>query len=172
MSNVILVDKNDQPIGVKPRLDLNPVTDIFRCTGLWIVNSQNQVLIAQRSFKKKNSPGKWGPAAAGTVEEGETYESNIYKEAQEELGLTGIDFILGPKVFLRDSRRQFGQWFLAQVDKSITDFIIQKEEVERVEWIDSEQLINEINQGSDKYIPSLAQAIEVLYNKGKNKFIL
>jgi isopentenyldiphosphate isomerase len=171
MSNVIIVDKDDQPIGVKPRIDLDSETDIFRCTGLWIINSQNQVLIAQRSLKKKNSPGKWGPAAAGTVEEGETYESNIYKEAKEELGLTGVDFILGPKIFLKDSRPQFGQWFLAKVDQAATAFTIQKEEVEQVAWIDLKQLLDEVAQNSDKYITSMPQAIEVLYDNDNNRFI-
>ncbi len=29
----------------------------------------------------------WGSAVAGTVEKGEDYESNIYKETEEEIGL-------------------------------------------------------------------------------------
>ena len=38
-------------------------------------------------------PEVWGPAVSGTNEEGETYDSNIIKEAQEEIGLTGYTLI-------------------------------------------------------------------------------
>ena len=40
-----------------------------------------------RSFTKSHDPGKWGPAVAGTVEEGETY--NFLKEGQRVYWLDG-----------------------------------------------------------------------------------
>ena len=56
------------------------------------------MLIAPRVLTNDKDPGKWGPAAGGTLEISETYESNAYKEAEEEIGLTGVEFILGPKM--------------------------------------------------------------------------
>ena len=82
---VIIVDENDNPIGLKYREDIDYSKDTYRCTGIWITNSNDEVLIAQRKFTKDKDPGKWGPAVAGTIEEGETYESNAYKEMKEEI---------------------------------------------------------------------------------------
>ena len=89
---IIIVDEDDNIIGSKER---NSIVsgDIYRVSALLIENSKGEILLAQRALTKKHDPGKWGPPVAGTVEEGETYESNIVKEAEEELGLKNIQII-------------------------------------------------------------------------------
>jgi len=89
MTKIIIVDENDKIIGYKERGTLN-FRDIYRVSALQVKNSVGQILLAQRKLTKKKNPGKWGPAVAGTNDEGETYESNIIKEAEEEIGL--VDF--------------------------------------------------------------------------------
>ena len=84
-----IVNEQEEIIGYKERDDRND-KDIIRITGLWVTNKERNILLARRSFNKKHHPGVWGPAVSGTVEEGETYESNIIKEAEEEIGLTGF----------------------------------------------------------------------------------
>jgi len=91
-----VVDENDQLIGYKERSKIDFKKDIYRIGALWLTDGTGQILIAQRKLTKDKDPGKWGPAAAGTVEKSETYESNAYKEAQEEIGLVGVKFELGP----------------------------------------------------------------------------
>ena len=81
-SLITIVNEEDEIIGHKDRTSLDHETDIYRVAALWLTNSTGEVLIAQRALSKESSPGKWGPAAAGTVEEGETYESNIVKEVE------------------------------------------------------------------------------------------
>ena len=85
-----IVDENDNIIGYKDR-EHKRSEDIFRITHVWIFNKKNQFLIAKRHHSKKVSPNKWSPAVAGTVEEGESYESNARKEAEEELGLKNLN---------------------------------------------------------------------------------
>ena len=75
-----IVDKNDTVIGTKERDEIDYSSDIYRVSALWLTNSNGQALIAKRAMAKKNSPGKWGPAVAGTLETDETYETNIYKD--------------------------------------------------------------------------------------------
>jgi NADH pyrophosphatase NudC (nudix superfamily) len=41
--------------------------------------------LTQRAATKKNDPDKRTSAVAGTVEKGETFETNIIKETQEEI---------------------------------------------------------------------------------------
>ncbi len=130
---IIIVDENDTIIGHKPR-ELVEQADIYRVSALWLKNTKGEFLLAQRSMNKKNDPGKWGPAVAGTVEKGETYEQNIIREAIEELGLEGVTFSLGPKLRKIGIHNHFTQWFLLTVDKKISDFRIQEEEVESINW--------------------------------------
>lgn len=99
MKRTIIVDKNDNEIGVKDDKDMT-TDDIYRVTGLWLINSQGQVLLVRRALTKSHDPGKWAPTVAGTVEESETYDINIVKEIKEEIGLDVKieDLIKGPKV--------------------------------------------------------------------------
>ena len=129
---IILVDENNKVIGSKERDDRDKA-DIIRVSGLWIFNSNKEVLIAQRSNNKVHDPGKWGPSAAGTVEEGETYVSNILKEAKEELGIsiTEKDLIVGSCEINSTSHRYFGQRFFAKVDLPITSFSYKKKRLNK-----------------------------------------
>jgi len=153
IESTAIVDDQDNIIGAKPRNDVT-YADIYRVSSLWLTNSHGDVLVAQRSWKKSKNPGKWGPAVAGTVEEGETYEQNIYKEADEEIGLTRIKFSLGPKLFVDEDgqRRFFNQWFLGQVDWPLNRFTVRKTEVEAIAWITSDQLLTELKRNDEKYI--------------------
>lgn len=140
MSMIYVVNEQDEVIGFKERGTLAK-EDIYRITALWLTNSQGQILMAQRALTKENAPGKWGPAVAGTVEVGETYESNIQKEIQEELGVAGISLTKGPKERSRTETEYFCQWYFGIVDTMKCDFTLQKEEVEQVRWFDPSDLL-------------------------------
>ncbi len=160
--NITIVDSDDNVIGSKPRDQIDYSKDIYRSAALWLTNSKNQVLIAQRKLTKKKDPGMWGPAVAGTVEHNETYESNIYKEAEEEIGLAGETFDLGPKQFEDKERKHFIQWFTCNLDKEIDTFQIQEDEVEKIVWIDKEALIIDVRQNPQKYVPAMPEALILL----------
>lgn len=163
---IIIVDENDVPIGFKYRDKIDYTKDIYRWSGIWIENSRGEVLITQRKLTKDKDPGKWGPAAAGTLEEGETYESNAYKEVQEELGITVDSFELGPKQHADTPRRYFGQWFLCKLDKTLDEFTIQEDEVEQIAWVKKEKLVNDMKQNPEKYASSFIQGTESLVSQG------
>jgi isopentenyldiphosphate isomerase len=154
MERNTIVDENDQVIGAKNRADITK-KDIYRVSGLWLYNEGGQVLLAQRSFTKSHDPGMWGPAVAGTVAEGEDYLTTITREAEEELGLTGITFEIGPKVFQSEGWKYWSQKFTAITDKDISDMKIQKEEVEQVKWFDEKELPMLIEEKPDLFIPSM-----------------
>ncbi|MDO8490348.1 MAG: NUDIX domain-containing protein [bacterium] len=159
---VQIVDDNDEIIEHKDRSEI-VLSDIYRVSALWLTNSKGEILIAQRKLTKAHDPGKWGPAAAGTLEEGDTYESNAKKEAEEEIGLTGVEFQLGPKVARRIPESKwnyFGQWYTAVADKDIHEFVLQDDEVEAVRWISPEDLVKEWEQAPEKFVPSLGTAID------------
>ncbi len=139
------------------------INDYFHSSGLWLTNNKNQVLIAQRVLSKDKDPGKWGPAAGGTLKVSETYESNAYKEAEEEIGLTGVEFSLGPKMKFTAPRHSFCQWYTAICDKPESEFTPQPTEVEQVKWIDEYAFFEDVRTNPDKYLPTMSLIIEALY---------
>ena len=150
-----IVNENDEIIGYKPRNEIDFKKDYYRIGCLWLKNSKGEVLLAQRLLTKDKDPGKWGPSAAGTLKKGETYESNIYKEANEELGLTGIEFTPAKKLKLEEPRKSFLQLYKGVCDWPEDRFTPQPEEVERVSWIAIDVLRKDIQQNPDKYVPSI-----------------
>ena len=84
---IVVVDEEDNVVGAELRSIVDEKGLRYRVSGLWLRNSRGEVLLARRALTKTHYPGRWGPAVAGTVEEGESYEQNIVKEAEEELGL-------------------------------------------------------------------------------------
>ena len=155
-----IVDENDEIIGYKPRNEIDFKKDYYRIGCLWLTNSKGEVLIAQRLLTKDKDPGKWGPSAAGTLEKGETYESNINKEAAEELGLTGVEFTPITKLKLEEPRKSFLQLFKGVCDWPVDKFIPQPEEVEQVAWISIEALKKDIQKQPEKYVPSIKTLLE------------
>ncbi|MBW6462038.1 MAG: NUDIX domain-containing protein [DPANN group archaeon] len=157
-TDIILVDNNDTIIGHKPRCDITP-TDIYRVSALWIKNSKGDILLARRAYTKSNSPGKWGPAVAGTNDKGETYKSNIIKEAEEEIGLKDHDFKELHKVKLKGRYTFFCQWYFAIVDKDLSHFKIQESEVAEIRWFQKEELIAELETNPDGMLDSIKDFI-------------
>jgi len=157
-----IVDDQDQLIGVKERADTNYKTDIYRVSALWIKNSKGQTLLAKRAAVKNNDPGKWGPAVAGTIDEGETYDDNIYKEAVEEIGLKGEQFTKGPKTHITHPRNYFCQWYFVTLDRDADSFVKQEDEVDELEWVDIEQMKQELQTTPDKYVPAMKQIVNEL----------
>ncbi len=150
-----VVNEKDEILGYKDKKDRNS-SDIIRVSGVWIFNSNKELLIAQRAFDKVNDPGKWGPSAAGTVEEGETYVANILKEIQEELGISvnEKDLILSYHDLRQTSHKYFCQMFLAKVDLPIESFHPQKKEVEAVRWVPVKELLEWAEKKPEDFIAS------------------
>ncbi len=152
---IIIVNDKDEIIDYKERNILNDEKDIYRVSALWITNKQGEILLAKRSFKKLNNPGKWGPAVAGTNDIGESYRSNIIKEADEELGLKNIK----PKKLIKDFKngehKHFTQWFCIKLDKNISDFKYDNVEVEEIRWFTKEEILllddNELIKGMKEF---------------------
>ena len=159
---IVIVDENDEVIGYKERETLIPEQDIYRVSALWVRNKQGDILLAQRAFSKRHDPGKWGPAVAGTVEEGETYESNIRKEAEEEIGLTGYEFKKAIKTRSPGTpHNHFTQWFTLTIDEPADFFTIQEDEVADIRWFSEKELREEFDRYPEKFLKSMLKRLEL-----------
>lgn len=152
-SKVIIVNQNDEIIWYKNRWEINS-DDIYRVAALWIENSKWEILLAQRSFNKKNNPGQWSCAACGTVDEWETYDDNIYKEAEEEIWLKWEKFQKHEKEYRNENDWKFKfflQWYYLKIDKHLEDFTIQHEEIEQIKWYKKDELMIEIQKNPKNF---------------------
>ncbi|MCF7833739.1 MAG: NUDIX domain-containing protein [Candidatus Pacebacteria bacterium] len=145
-----IVDENDNIIEYRER-DNRDLNAIYRVSSLWITDTDGNILLARRAFNKSHDPGKWGPAVAGTVEEGETYEQNIIKEAEEEIGLKDIKPIVGIKKRRNAKWNYFVQYFLLTLPVGFNNFKIQEDEVAEIKWFPEEKLRKELKENPDEF---------------------
>jgi isopentenyl-diphosphate delta-isomerase len=163
MTKIIVVDEKDNVLGSKERELVDKEKLRYRVSALWIKNSKNETLLARRAFTKSHDPGKWGPAVAGTVEEGETYESNILKEAEEELGIKGIEIKKAQKTRRDGKHNYFVQRFTSIVDLPINKFKIQKSEVAEVKWFSREEIEKQLKAHPEEFLDSIKTNIKLFY---------
>ena len=108
-----IVNEQDEVIAYKEREETTR-EDIRRIVALHVFNQDDEVLIAKRQSTKTIDPDKWGPAVAGTVDEGYDYDDTVVKEAEEEIGLNNIQPIFLKKMFYEthNPRRFTGVYYV------------------------------------------------------------
>ena len=150
---ITIVDETDTPIGVKPREELTP-SDIYRVSSLWVFNSAGEYLLAQRSANRKQHPLAWQSSAAGTVEEGESYQDNILKEAQQEIGaiISPDNLIPLPKQLVKENYAYYVQRYLTRLDKKLEEFTIQEEEIQALQWIAATEIWRIIREDPNYFV--------------------
>lgn len=83
-----VVNENDEVIGTATRRQVHAdPTLIHRATGLFVFNSDKQLLMQKRSKTKDMFPQYWVFSVGGHVDSGDTYEKAIVREMKEELGI-------------------------------------------------------------------------------------
>lgn len=85
---IVLVDENDQPIGVMPKsLVHGPNTPLHRGFSVYVFRPEGELLLQQRSFGKQTFPGVWSNSCCGHPGPGETPGQAAVRRARMELGL-------------------------------------------------------------------------------------
>jgi isopentenyl-diphosphate delta-isomerase type 1 len=133
--------------------------EICHKEGLWhravvvfIINSDNQVLLQKRSTNKKLWPNLWDLTAGGHVLTGEFGFEAAIRETKEEIGLD-IDkkdllFIGGAKsTNIKGDiiNNHFNEYFIVNKDIDIDELTLQEEEVQAIKWFNSAELIKKIH---------------------------
>lgn len=149
-----IVDEEDNLIEYRERDDRD-ANSIYRVSSLWITDTEGKILLARRAFSKTRDPGKWGPAVAGTVEEGETYEQNIIKEAEEEIGLRGIQPMMGDKKRRMTKSNYFVQEFSVTLPAGFNDFKVAADEVAEVKWFKEDELKKELSENPNDFLKGI-----------------
>lgn len=158
-----IVNENDDIIWYKERKDILE-EDIYRVAALLIINSNNQILLAQRSLNKKLWPWLWWVSVTGTLAWDESYEDCIIRETEEELWIkiTKPQKLDKIRMKWRFDNNYFTQWFKIEMDLDIKDLVICQEEVEQVKWFSKEEIINNISNNPDSFTDWLIYFIKNL----------
>lgn len=95
---VILVDDNDQPIGMMEKIEAHQKGLLHRAFSVFIMNDQNQMLLHKRASGKYHSEGLWTNACCSHPMPGESTLEAAVRRLKEEMGfsceLRAIDHII------------------------------------------------------------------------------
>jgi isopentenyldiphosphate isomerase len=152
---VYVVDDSDNLLEYKLRSELTG-SERIRISAIWVENSAGDILLAQRAFDRKVDPGRWGPASAGTVVKGESYEDNAVKELAEEIGVKGVPLEpVGKRIFdSRTGSKRACQFYKVVIDWPLERFTPQLEEVASLRWYKKDELADELQKNPDKFMGS------------------
>ncbi|PID71276.1 MAG: isopentenyl-diphosphate delta-isomerase [Flavobacteriales bacterium] len=85
---VILVDKNDNPLGTMPKMEAHQKGKLHRAFSVFIYNNNNELLLQQRAAEKYHSPLLWTNSCCSHQRMGETNVEAGKRRLQEEMGFT------------------------------------------------------------------------------------
>lgn len=84
--HVILVDENDNPIGLMPKLEAHEKALLHRAFSIFIFNDKNELMLQQRALHKYHSPGLWTNTCCSHQRDGESNIEAGKRRLQEEMG--------------------------------------------------------------------------------------
>lgn len=161
---VILVDENDQAIGVMEKMEAHEKALLHRAFSIFTFNNQGELLIHQRAHEKYHSGGLWTNTCCSHPREGETTLEAAKRRLQEEMG------------FVCELKEAFSFIYKAELDQGLTEheydhvFIgkfdgepeINQSEVADWKYVNLENLKNDIVKNPDNYTVWFKIAIKEL----------
>ncbi|RKT00043.1 isopentenyl-diphosphate Delta-isomerase [Flavobacterium sp. 123] len=84
--NVILVDTNDEQIGLMPKLEAHEKAVLHRAFSVFILNNKNEIMLQQRAHQKYHSPLLWTNTCCSHQREGESNIQAGSRRLFEEMG--------------------------------------------------------------------------------------
>jgi len=85
---VILVDENDQQVGLMPKIEAHEKALLHRAFSVFVFNSKKELMIQQRALHKYHSPGLWTNTCCSHQREGESNIDAGRRRLMEEMGFT------------------------------------------------------------------------------------
>lgn len=85
---VILVNENDEPIGLMPKMEAHEKGVLHRAFSVFVLNKANEIMLQQRAAQKYHSPLLWTNTTCSHQREGESNIQAGTRRLQEEMGFT------------------------------------------------------------------------------------
>lgn len=161
---LILVDKDDNEIGVEEKIKAHEDCALHRAFSVLIFNNNNEVLLQQRHMDKYHSGGLWANTCCSHPYPNEDIEDAAHRRLQEELGFdTKLTFV--KKVYYKTEELENNLYeheivhvFIGKIDEYIG--AINEREVQDVKWMDIDTFIEDLEQRPDLYTYWIKQYIK------------
>ncbi|MEU7009478.1 NUDIX domain-containing protein [Streptomyces sp. NPDC046332] len=108
-----VVDEHDEVIGQAPRAEVYARGLIHRCTFILVRDAEDRIFVHRRTPVKLVYPSMYDMFVGGVVGAGESYDDAALREAEEELGVSGLPRPEPLFRFLHDSGGVAGKWWSA-----------------------------------------------------------
>ena len=119
---------------------------------VWLINSNNEILLQYRCAEKKLYPNTWDCSFAGHIDAGESSIQAVQREGKEEIGidvdLDKLTFILTNREKLKYesiNSNEFVDIFILKQDFKLDEISFQKEEVSDAKYVSIEEFFNLID---------------------------
>ncbi len=150
---VILVNENDEQIGLMPKMEAHEKAVLHRAFSVFIFNKKRELLLQQRAADKYHSPNLWTNTCCSHQRNGETNIEAGKRRLQEEMG------------FSCDIKEVFSFIYQAPFDNGLTeheldhvmvgyfneDPNINRDEVESYHWMTLDNVKKDIELHPEKY---------------------
>ena len=151
--NVILVNSNDQKIGLMPKLEAHVRGILHRAFSVLIFNKKGELLIQQRALEKYHTPGLWSNTCCSHQIDGETNieagKRRLFEEMGFEVELYNLDSFIYNAYFENGLiEHEFDHVLLGVFLGSPS---INKNEVNDYKWITLDKLQMDINTTPENY---------------------
>jgi isopentenyl-diphosphate Delta-isomerase len=150
---------------------------MIKVTVLWLVNENSELLLTRRADHKKQDPGVWGPTVTGKLEEGETFDTALTREVEEEIALKpdtySPHFLLEYEYAHPDGEHRLFGVYYANVLKAIEDKVrLDPNEVAESKWVSVHEAQDMLTHVPEKLVPSASSVWPPTFEKlgvGPNK---
>jgi len=155
---------------------------LHKSVHVWIVNKQGEVLLQKRSSNVEVSKNLWGCSCTGHVKTGQNSIETVRDEILEELGVD-INSISNKNVVKINSLRhhyedddnlyhdnEINDVYLVEIDKEISDYIINSEVVDEIKYMPLSDFIDDYNSNNDQYVNSHLEEYKFIFRYLKEKY--
>lgn len=84
---MILVTRDDEEIGIMPKMEAHQKAVLHRAFSVFLLNSENELLLQKRAAHKYHSPGLWTNTCCSHQRRGESNITAGKRRLQEEMGI-------------------------------------------------------------------------------------
>ncbi|AXT58786.1 isopentenyl-diphosphate Delta-isomerase [Aquimarina sp. AD1] len=150
---VILVNENDEQIGLMPKLEAHEKAILHRAFSVFILNEKKELMLQQRAHHKYHSPGLWTNTCCSHQREGESNIQAGTRRLEEEMGFTTplketISFIYKAPFDNGLTEHELDHVLVGQYEE---DPIINSDEVSDWKWMHIEDVKKDIIENPNSY---------------------
>lgn len=153
MNEVILVDVNDNPIGVMEKMMAHQQGVLHRAFSIFLFNGRGEMLLQRRALTKYHSPGLWTNTCCSHPMPGESIESAAQRRLMEEMGMSSVmvkafDFIYKASLDNNLVEHEFDHVFFGTTNESP---VINEEEVCEWKWLPVYDVYIDVQLNPERY---------------------